>query len=129
MTWLNLSAVRWVLVDNSSKGNTLKINSFKELEQLVKLCRKTGIATFKGADFEFTLGPEKKKTRTKPEPLQDPIANARVPAPNIFEEKLPTPKNQVQAVADQIATDGLTDEQLLFYSARQEPETDQPQWK
>jgi glutamine synthetase len=64
----------------------------KELKKLVKMCRDMGITTYKGPDFEFTLGdlPEKPSRKNAAAPVVSDNSN--------FE------------------TDTLTEDQLLMWS-------------
>ena len=67
----------------------------KELKKLIALCRKTGIKSFKNADFEFTL--------TDSEPVV---------------KKNTTVRNNTSFVQqDDFETDSLTNDQMLFWSA------------
>ena len=91
----------------------MNINNIKDLEALIKLCRKHNIEAFEIGDIKFTLGlkPTTKKAQQLPE-LTFPEANIQVPTFNGI-----TNPDVLKAVEDQIKTDGLTDEQLLFYSS------------
>lgn len=69
----------------------------KELKKLVKACRDMGITTYKGPDFEFTLGdvpakPQRKSTAARSQSNTDDNST--------FE------------------TDTLTEDQLLMWSAQ-----------
>ncbi len=66
----------------------------KELEKLVKTCRKMGIKSYKGADFEFTLTDEA------------PVKASKL--------KASTEKADIQG---EIESDSLTPDQLLMWSA------------
>lgn len=96
----------------------MKVTNLKEFELLVKACRKLGIDHFKGDGFEFVLTPKPKKQRRNPLKdngfVSDPIAFA-IPKANT---PLPTPEQGIKEAAMQLATDGLTPEQLLFYSTQ-----------
>ncbi len=107
----------------------MTITDLKQLEALVKLCRKSGIASIEVDGIKFSLNPIEKRVRTKPEPLSDPLATASVPAYNglavdtedlIAQSKLEAAK-ALQALKDEIATpDMLTEDQLLNWSSRPE---------
>jgi hypothetical protein len=86
----------------------MKINTLKDLEKVIKLCRKMGIAYIKTGELELQLG----AIEPKPKKIQDlsldfPEANIKVPTPTIPTE-----------TQEQIETDTLTPEQLLFYSSQ-----------
>lgn len=106
----------------------MKIDSLKELEKLVRLCRKVGIDAMKVSGFEFHLAPLPAKPRKAPKgtEISDPLEKASIPTPTFGYDKLPTPQNDTQAVAERIATDGLSAEELLFYSVSDAPQ-DNPQ--
>lgn len=63
----------------------------KELKKLVKYLRKEGISEFKSGDLEFKLGPEPVIPKSK--------------------------KTDVSDIVNDVATDGPTQEDLLFWSA------------
>lgn len=81
------------------------IKSLKDLEKAIKLCRKMGVESIKIDGVEFHLGPvyfpqkrqvtEKKINSLSPGGITDGV---QIPAANI-------------------PTDGLTEEQLLFFSS------------
>ena len=71
------------------------ISDLKELEKLIKLCRKTGIDTISLDGITFSLG-------TQPQPMG---ANTKLNGPYITEDT-------------KILTSELTPEQLMFYSAQ-----------
>lgn len=66
----------------------------KELEKLVKTCRKMGIKSYKGPDFEFTLTDDA------------PVKSSKSA---ILKEKL--------NVQGDVESDSLTQDQLLMWSA------------
>jgi hypothetical protein len=90
----------------------MQIESLKELEKLIKLCRKQGLSSIKIDNIEFQLGslPDK--------PRKSVFSDLELPP----EAKLTVPqfKSPVQAEAEKIATDALTEEQMLMWSARSE---------
>ena len=102
----------------------MKITSLKELQKLIALCRKTGVDHVKVDGMEFHLGPSPKRSRKSAEMdiVTDPLAYTPVPKPNIKEETLPTPDQSLKEIAQKIAEDGLTPEQLLFYSVQDNPQ-------
>lgn len=80
----------------------MKIENLKELQQLIQLCRKTGVESIKVDNIELHLGvqPTIRKRQTVARPSTSQYA------PGGITEDV------------RITTDGLTDEQLLFYSAQ-----------
>ena len=115
----------------------MKIENFKDLQRFISLCRRSGITIAKIDGMEFHLGamPNKPK-RTAAEPLQDPLAGASVAvSPELLQlqadlnsqdpvkakvayEKL----NQMET--EKIETpDELTEEQKLFYSVTNKPDS------
>lgn len=91
----------------------MKIETLKELQKVIALCRRQGVAHIKLGELEMTLGPMPNKPRTIQDFSTDfPEANIQVPTYS------PIPESTTQSMADKIATDELTQEQLLFYSAQ-----------
>lgn len=68
--------------------------NIKELKKLAKACRVAGIKSFKSPEFEFTLNEEE---------------------PAKFSG---TKQKQFHQDDGQVNTDGLSEEELLFYSVR-----------
>lgn len=94
------------------------IKTVKDLEKLIKLCKKQGIPAIKVGNIEFTL-PQSANTKPAIDPEVFPEANIKVPAYNGVKTSLEP---------DAIKTEELTEEQLMFYSAKEEPGTeDSPQ--
>ena len=92
----------------------MKLENLKDLEALIKLCRKYNLEAFEIGDIRFSLGAspvKQQKIKELPE-LTFPEVNIKVPAFNGI-----TNPEVLKAVEEQIKTDGLTDEQLLFYSS------------
>jgi len=95
----------------------MKIESLKQLEALLKLCRKQGVAaiTVDGISLQLGSMPVKaEKQSFMAENFPDiPVITPYTPG-GVTE--------QTKIVADSvaIATDGLTEDQLLFYSSRPE---------
>jgi hypothetical protein len=86
----------------------MTIGSLKDLEKLVKLCRKVGIDAIKIDGIELSLATMPYKA-SKDRSLRQYTA-AEFSQPGISEARIDTP-------------DELTDEQLLFYSAQSHAET------
>lgn len=95
----------------------------KQLAKVIALCRKLGVTTFKQGDTEFTLGQDPKavKQRIRPsDPANDiPEAQLRVPAYMPIQSNPDENKEKSQALREalDIASDELTYDQLLNYSA------------
>lgn len=89
----------------------MKIDTLKDLEKLVKLCRRLGIDAMEIGDIKFGLG-------------QLPVIPKKSNIQSMFQEAdLRIPKyNPVvtDSTPDIIKTDELTDEQLLFYSSNEQ---------
>lgn len=86
----------------------MKIDNLKDLKKLIQLCRTTGIEAIEVDGLKMNLGPTPvsyKQHKTATTLLKDNISNGTVAPGGITEEI-------------QIPTTGLTDEQLLFYSAQ-----------
>lgn len=85
----------------------MQISSLKELQQLIALCRKTGVQSIKVDNVEFHLGEER--------------VNAKRPRKYIPEfpnqPTMPTYAPGGITADTKIETSELTDEQLLFYSS------------
>lgn len=89
------------------------IKDLKELKKLLVLCRQQGVESIKIADIEFHLGKAPAKAyKPQAEVLTDPLANASVPKPNIY--------NEISEVDKIEMPDELTDEQLMNWSSRPE---------
>lgn len=84
----------------------------KDLEKLIKLLRRTGVASFKADGVELSMGNPPKSAYKAINVPQDPLANVSIPQPNIKEDE--------EGVDKIASTDELTEDQLLFYSARPE---------
>jgi hypothetical protein len=95
----------------------LTIDSLKDLQKLLALCKKQGVTSIKidGIELTLTLNNEPKRSHIDLDAF--PEANIRVPqytqvsvqdtATEVIEPKIDMP-------------DELTDEQLMFYSAKPE---------
>lgn len=90
----------------------MKIDSLKDLEKLVKLCRKLGIDAVEIGDLKFNLG-QPPQTIRKNQIVQSMFSDADIKIPKY---------NPVvsDSTPDIIKTDELTQEQLLFYSSDSE---------
>lgn len=84
----------------------MTIDNLKELEKIMKLCHKHSINTIKIDGIELTLTLKTKEiTQSLPDFATD------------FPESSVQIKSEVQQVAEKIATEELTPEQLMFYSS------------
>jgi hypothetical protein len=84
------------------------LKTIKDLDKLIKLCKKQGISGIKVGNVEFNLEPIKTSSI---EPIS-PEASVKVPKFNGSLEP------------DKIDTDQLTEEQLMYYSVKGEPGAD-----
>lgn len=95
----------------------MKIESLKDLQKVIQACRKLGVQSIKIDNVEFHLGdlPHKSNLRkfTNISGLIEPIVSPYTPG-GIDEN------TKIIAENSAIKTDALTDEQLLYYSARPE---------
>lgn len=82
------------------------IKDLKDLEKLIKLCRKTGIVTFRIDNIEFHLG-------------QEPLPKSTL-VTNLAQNVTYTPGGITEDTKIVVDTP-LTDEELLFYSAGPDP--------
>lgn len=88
----------------------MKIDSIKDLEAIIKLCRKTGVEHIIVDSIELNLGPAPMVYRKEPfkkAAIKESVE--RILNPGIA--YAPTEESA-------ITTDDLTEEQLLFYSAQ-----------
>jgi hypothetical protein len=101
----------------------MNINNIKDLERIIKMCRKTGVNSLKLGELELNLGllPIKKQ---QPVDFSSDFPEASIPVPQFRPYTQSTPDNnkqlsseEVQVIADKIATSELTADQLLFYSS------------
>lgn len=90
----------------------MKIDSIKDLQKVIALCRKLGVDALEVDNVKFNLGAAPKRSR-KAANEGDIFPEASLKVPQF------TPTT-ASLVADTIASDELTEEQLLFYSARPE---------
>jgi hypothetical protein len=82
----------------------MTISDLKDLEKLIKLCRKTGVSNITIDGIVLELGYEPLKT-FKGKPMR-PMLN-----------KILGEVGEDTPIIDNIQTDELTEEQLLYYSA------------
>lgn len=85
----------------------MTINSLKDLKKLIQLCRQTGVEAIEIDGVKLNLGPT---------PVIYKTTRAKDNAPTKTPEQVFTPGGITEEI--QIPTDGLTEEQLLFYSAQ-----------
>lgn len=99
------------------------IKDFKDLEKLIRLCRKTGIASIKVGGVEIELGTEptdnkRQNKRFQVEELPGITADMKIPLPTVLSA---SDKREIQEQG-RVTTDLPSDDDLLFYSAdSQEP--------
>lgn len=96
----------------------MKIESLKDLQKVIQLCRKLGVQSIKVDSIEFHLGDlpktaQKLKTIPNIDQITKNISSPYTPGGINEETKI------VAEIAD-IDTDDLSADQLLFYSARPE---------
>lgn len=86
----------------------MKIQDLKDLKALIKLCRQTGVEAIELDGVKMNLGPT---------PTIYKVAKAKSGAlSKTSEESTSYPPNGITADM-QIPTNGLTEEQMLFYSS------------
>lgn len=100
----------------------MKIESFKDLRKLIKLCRETGVDAIEVDNIKFNLGaPPREKADTKPFVIDDPLAHAKIQVPDLPAVNPITGMSpEVKAQIEKIVTDELTEEELLNWSVREE---------
>lgn len=86
----------------------MQIESLKDLEKLVKLCRKLGIDKIEVDGVKFELGTNPTTYRRQANKNNSLIAE---------ETFIPGGVDATTSIPDAIDTDSLTDEQLLYYSS------------
>ncbi len=105
----------------------MKIESIKDLEQVIKLARKHNLTsvTVDGIQFQLGVAPYKAQRQAR---LEDPMANLQVPEPNI-QDPLAYAKAEaaksLKDIQDYIKTDEPTPDQMMMWSSRQEAGTEQ----
>lgn len=100
----------------------MTINNLKELQKLILLCRKTGINSIKIDNIEFHLGAEPRQA-TKPTDFSSDFPEASIPVPQ-YNGAEPSEEDRLKEHMA-IATEELTPDQLLFYSAVSNEQTEQ----
>lgn len=99
----------------------MTINNLKELKQIIQLCQKTGITKIlvDNVELHISIAPKSMSKHTMDFSTDFPEANIQVPKYAPIPDGSDISKgNSIQNTADKIATDELTQEQLLFYSAQ-----------
>ena len=87
----------------------MDIKSIKDLEKVIKVCRRLGVEAIEIGEIKFNLGAEPKSKMGIVSAANDfPEASIKIP------QYTPQASPEVQGV---IKTDELTPDQLLFYSA------------
>jgi hypothetical protein len=96
----------------------MKIDTLKDLEKVISLCRKLGVESIKIDNVEFHLGQLPAKAKKVKSLIVDTFSEADIKVPQY------TPVTNATE-ADRIVTDELTEEQLMFYSAQSHNTEDQ----
>lgn len=96
----------------------MKVNTIKELESVLKLCRKQGVTDIKIDGIELHILPQTQGKMKSPQQRGIEFPDLPMITPGNITETTPI------AEAVQIATDELSEEELLFYSSRQETGTE-----
>lgn len=89
----------------------MKIENFKDLKALLKVCQENGVDAIKidGIEMSIRLQPKTTKTKVSASVFQPtPDEQLKVPVPKAFQTTEPAPD---------IETDELTPEQLLNWSS------------
>lgn len=94
----------------------MKISNLKDLQRVISLCRKQGVAIIKIDGMELHLGPTPFKPSNSPT-----IDTTSFPEASI---KIPTFNGPIADVSP-IKTEELTEDQLLFYSAQGHEQVEQ----
>lgn len=86
------------------------IKDLKDLKQIIKLCRASGVLVLKLGENELHLGPAPVKVKATPRFAETtPEGKLVIPKPNLIDEG-----------PDRIDTpDELSEDQMLFYSAKE----------
>lgn len=91
----------------------MTISDLKELQALIKVCRKLGVNTIEVDGVKLSLG----VLPYSPKELKDPaIPDAAIKVP-LYNGPITEP--------DAIPTEGLTEDQLMFYSAQGHDQVEQ----
>ncbi len=84
------------------------INNLKDLSKLITLCRKTGVSSIRVEGIELHLGAEPNKGIRQPK-------MGKISATPQMADK--------EQTIDEILSDGLTEDQLLYYSVTSQPDS------
>ena len=109
----------------------MKIESLKELQQLIQLLRKTGVESCTVDGITLNLGPMPIKHKPRPIIAEDPMENIAIPKPNILDPIAAAKAHaaeQTKKIQEYIETDSPSEEQLLMWSAPTDSFEGQ-QWK
>lgn len=87
----------------------MEVKNLKELQKVIQLCRKLGVEAIEVDNVKLNLGAIPSKIAN----------NTRKVDQEVFpEESIKVPQfTPVQDAADKIATDELSEEQLMYYSS------------
>lgn len=98
----------------------MKVNDLKDLEKLIKLCRRLGVDAIEADNVKLNLGKLPQKSKMRDIASDIPEANVQIPE---YNGKTEVAVELVDANGETITTDTLTDEQLLFYSVASDGST------
>jgi hypothetical protein len=88
------------------------IDNLKELRAVIALCRKQGVTAIEIDGIKMSISPATPKTKSIYDDLElPPEANMEIKY---------TGEQTTKEIAEKIATESLSEEQLLFYSSRHE---------
>jgi len=91
----------------------MNINDFKDLEKVLKLCRKHGVSTIEIDSIKISLDPAPEKDPTiQAEPLPGTDAKIQYDPFLIATGQQPSVKD----TAKKVAAEELTEEQIMYYS-------------
>ena len=95
----------------------MTVNSIKELKAIIALCRKEGVQSITIDGISLQLGIKSATRRPKQSLTNAPEADIRVPMFNGYQAPS---RVETQDAPDVIDTEELSEDQLLYYSARPE---------
>lgn len=98
----------------------MKIENLKEFNALVKACRKLGVSSIEVGELKVTLSPSFDASYMRPVHMNK---GAKLQASDA-DVKVPTYDGPITE-PEAIPTEGLTEEQLMFYSAQGHEEIQQ----
>lgn len=98
----------------------MKIENKKQLKEILQLCRKLGVQSMKVDGIEFHLGEMPQQERSLDDLIEDPLASAKITTSVLNQEYTGSVTNSTKAIAEKIASDSLSEEELLFYSVRED---------